>query len=65
METKLEYILYPGKEGLESGAEMVPKLYARLITLKDGEEEKWNRLWREELQIGELLKGRSAYENVG
>jgi SAM-dependent methyltransferase len=50
VETKLEYILYPGKEDLEFGAEMVPKLYAKLVTLKDGEVEKWNRLWREELQ---------------
>jgi len=49
VETKLEYILYSGKEGLEFGTEIVPKLYARLITLKDGEEEKRNQLWREEL----------------
>ena len=51
VETKLEYIVYPGKDGFEFGAENLPKLYAKLIALKDeGEEEKWNRLWREELE---------------
>ena len=51
VQTRLEYILYPGKEGLDFGAENLPKLYAKLITLKDeAEEEKWNQLWREELE---------------
>jgi SAM-dependent methyltransferase len=48
-EIKLEYINYPAPEGFSFAVENLPKLYANWITLKEGEEEPWGKIWEEEL----------------
>jgi len=48
-ETKLEYIIYPGVQGLEFAKENLPKLYAKFIVFKEGEEEDWKKYWNEEM----------------
>jgi hypothetical protein len=49
-ETTLKYIVYRGEEGIAFGIENLPKLYAKMMQFNDGEEERWNQLWEEELR---------------
>jgi SAM-dependent methyltransferase len=49
-ETKLEYIVYKGEEGIAFGIENLPKLYAKMMQFGEGEEEMWNQLWGDELR---------------
>src|SRR5271156_3067149 len=48
-EVKPEHMVYRGKDGIRIGYEFIPKLYERMMTFKEGEQEKWNQLWNDEL----------------
>jgi len=49
-EVRPDKMVYRGQDVIRIGYEFLPRLYERMITLEDGEQEKWNQLWNEELE---------------
>ena len=45
----LEYVWYQGAKGVQFGFENLPKMYATMMKLKDGEAEKFQQLREEDL----------------
>jgi hypothetical protein len=67
-ETKLVFVEYKGEEGIAFGIENMPKLYAKMMKVGVGEEEKWNQLWEEELRkecISEDGMRMKMWANIG
>ena len=49
-ENRKEFIFYKGDEGIQWGMQCLPRLYGKMMKFGEGEEERWQTLWEEELR---------------